>query len=168
MAKANAKKSPPAPDLSLLDLGSLALLVGQSCAEAVRTDLGKHGYDDMRVSQAHVFQHVAEGSRGVTEIARRLGVTQQATSAFVRNLQKLGYVTVKSAQGDARKRMVHLTKRGDAVVSAAKKSRRALEAKLARKHGPKTVAACKKLLADVLEELGGVDAVASRNARFAL
>lgn len=61
--------------------------------------------------------------------------------------------------------MVQLAARGRAVIQAARAARSAQEAKLQRAHGAAALASCKALLAGILEDLGGADAVCARRVR---
>lgn len=152
-------------DLGALDLGTLALFVGQAAAEAVREGLADQGHPALRVSHGYVVQHLLAGPRAVSELAALLGVTQQAASKAVLELEELGYVASRPDAEDGRRRLVELSPRGLAVVESARRARRRLEEKLVRKHGAREVTRAKALLAAVLEDLGGAEAVRKRRVR---
>jgi DNA-binding MarR family transcriptional regulator len=153
------------PQPGALDLGTLALFVGQACAEVVQQGLVQCGFDDVRFSHGFVFQHLVEGDRSIGELAERLGVTQQATSKSVAELERLGYVERGNDEADARRRVVRLTPRGRAVIDAARRARSKLERQLVRRHGASAITTCKAALAAVLDGLGGSEAVRQRRVQ---
>ncbi len=156
-------KTPADVDLAQLDLGYLALFVGQRVNELVAEELRARGFVGLRTSYGYVFQHLLGGPRSVTELSRLLGVSQQAASKSVAELAALGYIQ-GSATTDARVRSVELSARGYAAIRAARAFRRKLTQRIARRHGANATRA-RRLLALVLVELGGADAVRARRVR---
>lgn len=149
-----------------LDTGTLALFVGFAAAAAVQEGLEGHGFSGLRFSHGYVFQHLVGDTRPtVGELASMLGVTQQAASKTVAELERLGYVERLADPRDARIRHVHLTRRGHGAVAAARRAREALESRLAERGGKKRLDACRELLAELLDELGGTPAVRLRQVR---
>jgi len=149
-------------DPQRLDLGHLALFAGYAYADAVQAELAEHGYDDVRFSHGFVFQHLVGAERSISALAERLGVSQQAASKSIAELESLGYVERVAAEADARHRLVRLTKRGHALIAASRRARAAVEKRIERRHGNTTLAQTKRVLADVLETLGGANAVRGR------
>jgi DNA-binding MarR family transcriptional regulator len=90
-------------------------------------------------------------------------VSQQAASKSVGELVALGYLT-STVSGDRRAREVALSAKGKAAVAQTRKTRARIESKLLAHHGHE-LARAKRLLAAVLEELGGADAVRARRVR---
>lgn len=150
---------------SALDVGTLALFVGHAFAESVQRELAAAGFGDARFSHGFVFQHLLVAPRSASELAGLLGVTQQAASKSVAELSALGYVEVAPDEGDARRKSVRLSARGRAVVERARRVRSTLEATLVRQVGPRRMAACKRVLSELLEALGGAEAVRRRRVR---
>ncbi|MFB4284697.1 MULTISPECIES: MarR family winged helix-turn-helix transcriptional regulator [unclassified Nonomuraea] len=149
-----------------LDTGTLALFVGFAAAEVVQQSLADQGFAGLRFSHGYVFQHlVGGGGPTVGELAPKLGVTQQAASKTVAELERLGYVERLADPGDARIRRVHLTRRGQEAVAAARRAREALEARLSGRGGKRRLEECRALLAELLDELGGAPAVRHREVR---
>jgi DNA-binding MarR family transcriptional regulator len=149
--------------LAGLDLGHLALFVGQRINELVSEKLAAEGHGQLRNSHGYLFQHLILGPRTITDLAVRLGVTQQAASKAVAELVELGYL-VATPSRDRRARAISLSERGRAAVAMARKFRARLEQRLATKHGA-ALAKSRELLATVLEDLGGADAVRARSVR---
>jgi DNA-binding MarR family transcriptional regulator len=122
-----------------------------------------------RVRYAHGFliQQLVEGPRPVGEIASDLGVTSQAISKSVRELEGLGYVERSSDPGDARVRRIALTEAGRAVLEAGRSARAQLNAELADVLGEDRVAATAATLREALQARGAMPAVRARRVRSA-
>jgi DNA-binding MarR family transcriptional regulator len=150
-------------DLASLDLGHLALFVGQRVNDLVLAKLSAEGYGDLRVSHGYVFQHLLHGPQTISALAARLGVSQQAASKVVAELVELGYVSATPAP-DRRARSIGLTARARASVAVARKARARIEKRLGTRHGV-ALSRARDLLALVLDELGGGAALRARQVR---
>jgi DNA-binding MarR family transcriptional regulator len=142
--------------VTALFLGGLALN-----EEAVRR-LGAAGHPDLRIGHGFVVQHVVDGPRSIGELAERMGVTQQAASKAVGELERLGYVERSPDPADARVRRVGLSARGVEAVARTRAIRAGLEAELVELLGARRVAELKESAWAVLEWTGGAAAVRAR------
>lgn len=88
----------------------------------VRSDVG----DDVRIRDGYVFQHLIDEPRSISELARRLGVTQQAASKQVTDLVGRRLVTKDRDPTDARSWLVSLTSRGHRVIESGRRARSAV------------------------------------------
>ncbi|MET0791839.1 MAG: MarR family transcriptional regulator, partial [Polyangiaceae bacterium] len=68
----------PSAEPAALDLGYLSLFVGLRINELVLDALLKAGFAGIRHAHGYVFQHLLPGPLAISELARHLGVTQQA------------------------------------------------------------------------------------------
>ena len=84
----------------------------------------KAEHPHVRYAHGFLIQQLVEGPRPVGEIAENLGVTSQAVSKSVRELEALGYVDRWSDPADGRVRRVALTDKGRAVLEASRASAR--------------------------------------------
>ncbi|WNG34962.1 winged helix DNA-binding protein [Archangium violaceum] len=148
-----------------LDLGHLALFVGMRVNDVVLEEIHAAGFTGLRYAHGFVFQHLLGGPRSISELAGLLEVTQQAASKTVAELEKLGYVE-ETRSDDARVRRVRLSARGQAAVDKSRAVRAGLEERLRRSHGSRALEETRKLLADVLDSLGGTEAVRARKVRL--
>jgi len=162
-AEVNAEGKPEV-NVEDLDLGYLALFVGMRVNERVQEELEAAGFAGVRQAHGYVFQHLLGGARSISELAGLLGVTQQAASKTVAELERLGYLEETPAE-DARVRRVQLSSRGRAAVEKARALRTALAQRFESAHGKRAVDAARTLLADVLQSLGGAEAVRTRRLR---
>ena len=112
-----------------------------------------------------MFQHLVDGPVTVSALAGHLGVSQQAVSKSVADLERRAYVRRARDPADARARLVALTPRGEQAIEAARAHRAALAAELAERHGPRRVEGARRLLLDVIGDLGADPAVRARRVR---
>jgi DNA-binding MarR family transcriptional regulator len=124
-----ARLSPDVRTDAVLTLQLIARLLADHTMEKLR----EAGFDDLRESDGYVFQHLVPGAIPITELALRLGVTQQAASKTVVDLETRGYVARRSDPDDARLRLVELSERGARVIKSTRTIRAALEKKLLAK-----------------------------------
>jgi DNA-binding MarR family transcriptional regulator len=105
------------------------------------------------------------GPIAIGALADRLGVTQQAASKAVADLERRGYVERVTGTEDGRVRHVSLTGRGRAAIESGRRHRAALQDELAAKLGPRRAEGARRLLAEVAAELGASPAVRGRRVR---
>lgn len=152
-------------DPRTLDLPTLAFLAGHAANHHVLGVLRSSGHPHIRISFGYVFQHLIVRSPTVGELAALLGVSQQAASKSVAELEALGYVQRAADEKDARIRRVGLTPSGWAAITLAREARAELEAHLADRVGPGAVEATRTTLATLLQDTGGTPDVARRQVR---
>ena len=152
-------------ELDGADLPLAALFAGWAMADEVQRRIAADGMGDLRFADGVVFQHLVPGPLAIGELGERMGVSQQAASKAVADLERRGYVGRVAGPDDGRVRHVSLTERGRAAIEAGRRHRAALEAELAEKLGARRAEAARRLLADVAAELGSTSAVRGRRVR---
>jgi DNA-binding MarR family transcriptional regulator len=150
--------------LAHLDLAYLGQFVGQAANEAVRQELERRGMPHLRPSHGYLVQRLLEGPQTVSDLARQLGITQQAVSKSVGELEAAGYVGVVAGD-DARVRLISLSAKGRRSVTTTRAIRAKLDAELARTLGAARHRAAKAALVEALEALGGAETVRTRRVR---
>jgi DNA-binding MarR family transcriptional regulator len=148
-----------------LDLSLASLFAGWALADEVQRRLAADGLGDLRFADGFVFQHLVPGPLTVGALAERLGVSQQAASKAVADLERRGYVRRTPDPADARARLVELTPRGSQAIEGGRKHRAAIAGELAERLGPRRVEAARRVLLDVVEDLGAATAVRARRVR---
>lgn len=154
--------------LLTLGLGYLGQFLGQRINELILTGSRRKGSTHMRASHGYVIQHLVTAdhpvSRTGSELARRMGVSQQAASKMIAELVRLGAVEV-TASADRRAKQVSLSASGWAAVQQTRRNRAQLEGRLRRGIGEKQYAEAQKALRKCLALLGGVEKIRSRRIR---
>ena len=148
-----------------IDLATLATLAGDLSSEYLLQRIRERGHPFMRTAHGYLIQHLVAGSPTVTELASRMGVTQQAASKSVVELETLGLVQREGEAGDQRVRRVTLTDAGREVVESGRAARAHLEAKLVEALGDDVIATAKGALAALIDAVGGIDDLRGRRVR---
>lgn len=134
-------------------------------ADELRRRLAADGMGDLRFNDGVVIQHVVAGPLSITELAERMGVTQQAASKAAADLERRNLLTRRPSPTDARAKLLRLTDRGSAAVEGTRVRRAELEAELVREFGAERVGAARELLAAILARFDAEDAVRNRRVR---
>lgn len=133
-----------------LDLPTLVALASGTVSAQILDALRAAGFDDVRTSHGYLLQLLLGGSPTIGAMAATLGVTQQAVSKSVGELERLGYVRRMTDPIDARARRVELTPRGRELIDAGRAARREAEASVAAVVAPGELAAARRVLAAML------------------
>jgi DNA-binding MarR family transcriptional regulator len=147
------------------DLSLASLFAGWALADELQRRLAADGMGDVRFADGLVFQHLVGGPMTIGALAERLEVTQQAVSKSVADLERRGYVERRPDPDDARARRVALTARGEAAIAGGRRHRAAIEAELAERLGPRRVESARRVLIDVIRDLGADAAIRRRRVR---
>jgi DNA-binding MarR family transcriptional regulator len=86
----------------------------------VMTVLREQDFTDLLRSHGSVFRYLSVEGAYLSELALRAGITKQSLGRIARDLEQKKYITINSLPGDARLRRVLLSKRGKALITAAK------------------------------------------------
>lgn len=133
------------------DIGILLLLADQEFVRELREHVTAQGFDDQGRSDGFVFRTLNDGPTTITRLAERLEITKQGASQIVDDMERRGYVERRPDPTDARARLLHLTERGQAALSAARRFHQAYERRLRSRLGDDAV----DTLRDVLTEMAG-------------
>ena len=136
-----------------IDFSLASLFAGWALADEVQRRIAADGMDDLRFADGVVFQHLVPEPRTIGSLAERLGVTQQAASKAVADLERRGYVRRAADPGDGRARLVGLTERGEAAIEAGRRHRAAVQRELAARLGEERVEAARATLLEALERV---------------
>jgi DNA-binding MarR family transcriptional regulator len=148
-----------------LDLPYLAFFLGLRVNELVMKRVVRRGFKGVRESHGYLIQHLIESDRSITELARRMDVTQQAASKKVAELLTLGILEAAPGK-DRRAKRIRLSRRGWQCVHLGRRARALLEKRLVVTAGKKNYTQVKSTLLTCLEALGGVDRIRSRRIRL--
>lgn len=154
-------------DPRTLDLATLATLAGDLSTDFLLRAIRARGHTTVRTAHGYLFQHLIEGAPTVSELAELMGVTQQAASKSVVELEEFGLVARSPDPSDSRVRRVSLTDAGTRAVADARAERAALEARLLAAVGESHLEAAKTVLTTLVDIVGGTDSIRERRVRLA-
>ena len=153
-------------DLADADLSLASLFAGWALADALQARLAADGFADLRFADGVVFQHLVawpphdrRPRRAARASASRRPRSPSPTSSGA------GMCAAPTDPADARARLVALTDRGVDAVEGGRRHRAALAGELSSQLGPRRVEAARRLLVEVVRELGGEGAVRGRRVR---
>lgn len=134
-------------------IGRLFLRASQIFQDTAVRRIQERGHTSYRLGDNQVLVHLElEGNR-ITELAERAGVTKQAISKVVVDLEKRGVVERTQDPKDGRAKIVRLTPSGQAMMMDAFEVVFALDAELAEIVGPERMDQVRDILADLLDTL---------------
>ena len=133
--------------------------------DEVQRRLTDQGFGDLRFNDGVVIQHVLAAPLSITALAERMGVTQQAASKAVADLERRGLLTREAAPDDARTKLLHLTEHALQAVEATRVLRAKLQEELVADYGAERIDDARAVLASIIGRFGGGDAIRSRRVR---
>lgn len=108
----------------------LIALAERHLVEALQAHLVAAGFDDHRVVHHNVMAHVTYEGIRLTELAARAGITKQAMSELVIDLERLGYLMRTADPDDRRAKLIGFTDKGRAAVREATRTFAEMESAL--------------------------------------
>ena len=147
-----------------IDIATLAWLAGSAANRAILAELHTTGHAGVRTSHGYLIQHLIDGTPTVSELADLLGVTQQAASKQLLELEHLGYLTRVPDPSDSRVRRARLTDHGRRLVDDTRRIRRQLNDKLTRLAGNDAASTARHVLTRLLDTTGETPHVIARRA----
>lgn len=112
--------------------------------EALQSHIKAAGWESLTRAQSMVMANIAAGEQRATRLARNLGVTRQAISQMLADMEKRGLVVVKEDPTDKRARIVDFSPEAEVLRGLGRDTLSRLEAELGARIG-----------ADQLEALRG-------------
>ena len=94
---------------------------------AVRADLAQNGFGDVAPAHSALMREIGEDGARPSELAAHAGVTRQAITKLVDELERLDLVRRDPDPDDGRGVIVRYTDRGRAVLAIARERMLALE-----------------------------------------
>ncbi len=143
--------SPSYPGLTAPMIGARLRLAAERSHALLYARLRDAGYSDLRPAHFALFQF--PGPHGVrpVELAARLGMTKQALTPLLNDLERFGYLERRRAPDDGRGRVLWLTERGLAFVGAIKEIMTGIEAEWSERLGADRFATLQETLQELTE-----------------
>lgn len=98
--------------------------------------LAGEGFADMTTADSDLVALIGPSGLGLSELARRRGVSKQAAQEKVRGLAARGYLRLDPDPGDRRALLVSFDARGLAMIEALAGIKRAMQAEAEARLGP--------------------------------
>ena len=146
----------PHPELSSLDRirhEHLGWLLGRAdllFAEGVTRAMHARGFAGIRLVHIALIRNVDEGGTRISEIAKRAGMTKQATGQLLAEFVELGYVKLVPDPNDGRAKIARYTAKGKRLLLAIVSSIEDTESTVAAAIGPDDLASLKTIIARLL------------------
>lgn len=131
-----------------VDIAPIILQAFRAQSGITMARLAERGFEDFTCAFAAVLPHFDAAGTRSTVLAQRAGVTKQAMSQMVREMENRKYVEQVPDKTDTRAKVVRLTKRGVAVKDVCVEVRRELTKTAARALGANDLA---KFQADLIK-----------------
>jgi DNA-binding MarR family transcriptional regulator len=108
-------------------LGALLRACWQEVRRRIERDLSAGGFDDIGSAHLAVFQYPSPRGVRITELAERAGMSRQAMTYLIAELEERGYLERRPDPSDGRASLIDLTRRGGEAIAAIRASVRRLE-----------------------------------------
>ncbi|MBV9039881.1 MAG: MarR family transcriptional regulator [Acidimicrobiia bacterium] len=143
-------------------LGLLARRLVRAVAGHTRRELARQGFADLRPVHNAVFAHVSGAGARITDVAAQLGVTKQAVTLLVDELDQGGYVERVPDPSDGRAKLVRLTHRGRAAAHVALRGAQRMDQRWVAVVGADRLAELKATLSELVQAAEAAEDEAGR------
>ena len=116
-------------------LARLLTLALDNLSHQLQERIKAAGFTDQRLAHNAVFAHIPPEGITLADLARRAGMTKQAMSELVLDLEGKGYLTRRTDDQDRRLKIIELSERGWAAVRTALRAFEEMEQDLERTLG---------------------------------
>jgi len=113
---------------------------------ALQSALKKSGFEAVTRAQSLILLNIMTGERRAARLASNLGVSRQAMSQMLAEMQKRGLVTFRADHEDKRAQVVLFSEESRDIRNAALRILARLERELESRIGARNVAALRKAL----------------------
>ena len=140
-----------------LDFGVLLASAYSTFVDQMRRELAEAGHADLNRSFGYVARALDASPLTLRELARQLGMTSQGALKIVDDMEASGYLERVPDPSDGRAKRLRLTRRGRAVLAAARRFHGRFEEQLAARVGRKRAAVCRAVLETILDARAAPD-----------
>lgn len=123
----------------------------------VSAQLARRGHDGLTGAQASAIAQLEAPGTRASVVAERMGVSKQAVSQFIDELERMGYVERVADPVDARAKLVRCTRKGLRYRRDVDAARGAIEKEMVPRLGQRGLSELRSHLQRVTEALNGRD-----------
>jgi len=124
----------------------------------VSAQLARKGHDGLTAAQANAIAMLDPAGTRASVVAERMGISKQAASQFIDELERNGYVERIADPADARAKLVRCTRKGAKYRRDIDAARDAIEREVVPKLGQRGLTELRTQLKRIAEVLGGDNA----------
>jgi DNA-binding MarR family transcriptional regulator len=133
-----------------MPLARLFAIAFRALLDRVHERLAEHGYEDVGPTFGYVLLAARDRPLTGADVAELMSMTKQAASKLVDSMEATGYLERRAHPGDARAKLLRITRRGKALLATVERIYAELEAEWARELGAR---ALETLRGDLLRAL---------------
>ncbi|CDO35116.1 MarR family winged helix-turn-helix transcriptional regulator [Novosphingobium mathurense] len=128
--------------------------------EALQSGLKSHGWPDVSRGQSLVLVNIMLGVRRASQLARNLGISRQAMSKTLVEMEERGLIVLKPDPMDRRAQIVAFSPESETLRDDAQAILRELEGHIGRRFGKQRIARMREILR---EDWGAIPDLSSVN-----
>jgi DNA-binding MarR family transcriptional regulator len=133
----------------------LLMTAASTVVAATLSELAADGHPRIRSSHVPVFVHIDPEGTPISSLAERCGVSRQAMSMTVRDLEALGYVVTAPSASDRRATLASLTERGARLCEDATRISTAIATRWSDELGAGAVPELRRYLRAIVSRSSG-------------
>jgi DNA-binding MarR family transcriptional regulator len=127
-------------------IGALLRVPFETVRDRMLAGLHERGFTDLVAAHLDVFQYPGPENQHPFELATQTRMTKQALNYLLGQLQQLGYLTREIDHDDQRSKRIHLTRKGQAAITAIREIVQDVEREWEQRLGPRKFAELRDLL----------------------
>ena len=141
-----ARRSTPPPQI-----GALLRLAWEDMQAEMQRGLHDAGFEDLRPAHRSLLRYPPIDGLRPTKLADRDGLSKQANNDLLRELERLGYLTLEADPDDRRARIIRFTERAWALYDTAVELSRSIGRRWAAAVGEDRYAEFDAVLREIVE-----------------
>ncbi len=149
MSRRTSRPVPP------LQIGALLRFALHELRSRIYDGVVAAGFDDVRRSHVTLFRWPGPDGRRPSEVAADAQISKQRVNDLLRELEALGYLRLEPDHVDSRARVIRLSERGRRLHKIALGIHTAIEEEWAKAVGAQRFRQLRRVLADLVAQLGG-------------
>jgi DNA-binding MarR family transcriptional regulator len=140
----SAHAQPPLP------IGALFRFGLEEIRQRIATGVRDAGFSDVRPTHVTLFRWPGPDGRRPSEVAAEVHISKQRINDLLRDLERLGYLSLEPDSNDSRARIIRLTKRGRQLHETAVSIHAQIEAEWTQEVGQQRYTEMRRVLDDLV------------------